>query len=74
VGPEDLKTLRALHFVVQPILVWDDGADLTPGPVVEPQALTLAGVRDLVDNWPEKLAELERASEQIQSGEDGPPA
>lgn len=54
-----MTKLRVLHFIVQPVLVWDDGSHLAPGPVVEPQALTLHGLRDLVDNWPAKLRELE---------------
>ena len=65
-----MKKLRALHFVVQPILVWDDGTDLTPGPVVEPQALTLAGIRDLLENWPDRLAELEAATDAPPDGND----
>jgi hypothetical protein len=41
------------------VLVWDDGNELTPGPQVQPQPLTIAGLRDLVEHWPEKLAELQ---------------
>lgn len=54
------RRLRLQHFLVQPVVVWDDGSELTPGPPVQPQPLTLAGLRDLADTWPEKLAELEQ--------------
>ncbi len=27
------------HVVVQPVLVWDDGEDLSPGPEVQPLSL-----------------------------------
>jgi hypothetical protein len=52
--------LRLQHFVVQPVVVWDDGEELLPGPAIEPQPLTLAGLRDLAETWGAKLAELEQ--------------
>ena len=65
---EQPARLRLHHFVVQPVVVWDDGEDLTPGPVIQPQMLTLAGLRDLAENWASTLAELEA------QGSDGAPA
>ena len=53
------RRLRLQHFVVQPVLVWDDGEELAPGPPVQPQSLTYAGLRDLAEHWPATLAELE---------------
>ena len=53
------RRLRLQHFVVQPVLSWDDGDDLSPGPWVQAQPVTLAGLRDLLDEWPAKLAELQ---------------
>lgn len=61
-------SVRLLHFVVQPVLVVDDGESLTPAPQVQPSTLSLAGLRDLVDRWPEHLAAIETQIEQ------GPPA
>lgn len=58
-----MKRLRLQHFVVQPVLVWDDGETLSPGPPVQAQALTLEGAQDLVETWPSKLAELQAAAE-----------
>ena len=51
--------LRLLHFMVQPILLTDDGEQLSPGPAVQAQALTLLGLKDLVETWPQKLAQIE---------------
>lgn len=51
--------LRLNHFVVQVVLSVDDGENLNPGPAVQPQVLTLAGLRDLASNWPQRFAELE---------------
>jgi hypothetical protein len=55
----DERRLRLQHFVVQPVLVYDDGDELSPAPPVDPQALTLVGLRELAENWPAKLAELD---------------
>jgi hypothetical protein len=63
-GAEDMSKLRLLHFVVQPVLLADDGDSLVPGPAVQPQPLTLDGLRDLAANWPEKLAEIEASATQ----------
>lgn len=52
-------TVRLLHFTVQPVLVTDDGTDLTPGPVIQPSQVSFAALADLVDRWPEHLAEIE---------------
>lgn len=52
-------TVRLLHFVVQPVLVVDDGESLAAAPSVQASTLTLAGLRDLVDRWPEHLAAIE---------------
>jgi hypothetical protein len=30
------RKLRLLHFVVQPLCVWDDGEALSPGPTLSP--------------------------------------
>lgn len=65
-----MKRLRLQHFVVQPVLVWDDGETLSPGPPVQAQALTLEGTRDLVETWPAKLAELQAAAGEAGEGEE----
>ena len=58
------RRLRLQNFLVPTVVVWDDGTELMPGPPVQPQPLTLAGLRDLAETWPEKLAELQEQSAQ----------
>lgn len=40
----DTRRLRVAHLIVQPVLVWDDGEDLEPGPGAEPVAVPLRGM------------------------------
>lgn len=43
------RKLRISHLIVQPVLVWDDGDDFTPGPEAAPKqisTLETAGLRD----------------------------
>lgn len=58
--------LRLQHFIVQPVLVSDDGETLTPGPGIEPQPLTLTGLQDLAKSWPEKLTDLQALADQVE--------
>jgi hypothetical protein len=57
--PDKAPVLRLQHFAVQPVFVFDDGDELTPGPNVNPIQVTLAGLRDLLERWPEHLAALQ---------------
>jgi len=50
--------IRLLHFVVQPVLVSDEGEELTQVPPVSPQVLTLTQLAALVQDWPTHLAGL----------------
>lgn len=56
------RRLRVAHLVVQPVLVWDDGDELTPGPQVQAVTVPLSGVAGLVEAMPEELARLEAQS------------
>lgn len=56
--------LRLQHFIVQPVLVNDDGDELQPGPVVEPRPFTLAALKALADEWPDRLTELEQQAQE----------
>lgn len=51
------RRLRVAHILVQPVLVWDDGENLAPGPPLQPQTLPLADMPAFLDGIP---AELER--------------
>lgn len=52
------KRLRVAHLVIQPILVWDDGEHLEPGPPAEPVNVAF---RDLEEFGAHLLAELAQA-------------
>jgi hypothetical protein len=43
-------TVRILHITVQPVLVNDDGSELTPGPEVCPASVTLSGLAEYLDD------------------------
>ena len=60
--------LRLQHVLVQPVLVIDDGETLLPGPPVQPQALTRAGLQELLETWPERLQALQQQMAGSQSG------
>ena len=49
--------LRISHVLVQPVLVWDDGEELTPGPGVEPMSLPASQVAGFVEALPAQVAE-----------------
>lgn len=61
-----MRRLRVLHVIVQPVLVWDDGDTLTPGPSAQPLPLAVA---DLID-FP---AELQAQVENLQDATPEPP-
>jgi hypothetical protein len=52
------RRLRISHVLVQPVLVWDDGDELQPGPQVEPVTLPLSQLAELAENLPPQVAEL----------------
>jgi hypothetical protein len=52
------RRLRIAHLVVQPVLVWDDGAELTPGPELGSITLPLSALSDFAATLPAKVVEL----------------
>ena len=56
------RRLRVAHVVVQPVLVWDDGEELTPGPGVQPLSLSLSAFPEFPQQLAEQLAEAENAA------------
>lgn len=66
-----MKKLRVLHVVVQPVVVWDDGEELQPGPQVQAVAVTPAALAEYVDQLPGKIAEF---SNQLLASEAETPA
>ena len=51
--------LRVSHVLVQPILIWDDGEELTPGPQAQPAQLPLSALAGLADQLRKEIAEQE---------------
>lgn len=51
--------LRVSHVLVQPILTWDDGEELTPGPQAQPVQLPLSALAGLADQIRKEIAEQE---------------
>ena len=54
--------LRIQQIIVRPMLVWDDGDELTPGPELQPITLTLSQMDDFVKKLPLQVAALEDQS------------
>jgi hypothetical protein len=54
-----VKRLRVQHLLVQPVLVWDDGEELTPGPELNGLALPLSGVAGFVAGLPAEVELLQ---------------
>lgn len=52
------RRLRIAYVAVQPVLVWDDGDQLTPGPEMQGLQLPLTRARQLLDELPQHVADL----------------
>ena len=52
------KRLRISHVLVQPVVVWDDGDNLEPGPEVDALAVPYGQLAEFVTNLPEQVAAL----------------
>ncbi len=46
------RKLRVAHIVIQPVLVWDDGDEMNPGPELPPATLSVSGVREFLEKLP----------------------
>lgn len=61
-----MRRLRIVHVVVTPVLVWDDGDELSPGPQAQPQAVALSAL----DGLAERLrAEVSALAESVEGGQ-----
>lgn len=58
--------LRVLHVLVQPVLVWDDGVELEPGPQVDAVALPVSQLSGFVDGLSGEVEKLEQQLTQQQ--------
>lgn len=51
--------LRIAHVIVQPVLVFDDGDELSPGPEVQAVHLPLSKLSQLAESLSREVAALE---------------
>ncbi len=53
-----MRRARISHVVVQPILVWDDGEELSPGPDAQPFSVPLSALAGLGEKLSVEVAAL----------------
>ncbi|AZS07299.1 hypothetical protein PP505_gp29 [Gordonia phage Dorito] len=66
---DDGRKLRLLHVAIQPVVVWDDGTELSAGPDLSPVVVPLSQAADILAALP---AEVRNLAAQIaeQSGDE----
>jgi hypothetical protein len=57
------RRLRVSHVLVQPILVWDDGEDLSPGPDANAVPVPLSALADYAGRVREEVARVQAQAE-----------
>lgn len=70
-----MRRLRVSHVVVQPVLVWDDGEELTPGPDLNALSLQPSQLGGFAAGLPDQVAQLmeQLATEQTPATESADP-
>lgn len=58
-----MSKVRISHLVIQPVLVLDDGEELTPGPQLEAAPVTLSQLEDYVAKLRAFVAEQNQSTE-----------
>jgi len=53
------RKLRIQSLLIQPVLVWDDGEDLAPGPEVSTATVPRAQAAEFLDGLPAHISALE---------------
>lgn len=59
-----MSRLRISHVVVQAVLVWDDGEELTAGPELQPVAIPISRVDEFTSSLPAEVAKLQEQLEE----------
>ncbi|NWL13496.1 hypothetical protein DM793_19720 [Paenarthrobacter nitroguajacolicus] len=54
-----MSKLRIAHIIVQPVLVWDDGAELTQGPELGQISVPLSRLVSFAESLPDEIAALQ---------------
>lgn len=52
------RRLRVAHVIVTPVLVWDDGEELVPGPQADAIAVPLSALDGMADRLRAEVAEM----------------
>lgn len=52
------RRLRIGSVLIQPILVWDDGEELSPGPPIQETRVPLSEAKQILDLLPKQVEEL----------------
>lgn len=60
--PQPTRRLRVAHVIVQPVLVWDDGTELSPGPQAQPMQVPLSELDGMADKLRAEVAAAEAQS------------
>ena len=53
------RKLRIQHVLVQPVVVYDDGEELTSGPSLNVVTLTLTQAKQMLDDLPDEVRRLQ---------------
>lgn len=65
------RRLRVVHVVVQPVLVWDDGVELTPGPTVDAVTVPLSALPGLAGDIAAEVGRVSEADQGALGGDVG---
>lgn len=58
---KDTRTLRLIGFVLTPVVVWDDGEEITDGPQCQAQQVRPSQLVEKADEFKAGLKDLEKA-------------
>lgn len=58
------RRLRIAQVIVTPVLMWDDGDELTPGPQIQPITVPLSQLAGVAESLPAELAQIEAQAAQ----------
>lgn len=65
--PAPRRRLRVAHVIVQPVLVWDDGTELSPGPQAQPIQVPLSELDGMADKLRTEVAKAQDTDESEQA-------
>ena len=62
--------LRIAQLIVQPVLVWDNGEELTPGPELNQIAIPLSKLSELSESLPAEILALQEQLTKAESNDE----